>query len=163
MTRDPVAMRIAQPLIDTFGVDPRLAAERLSDLYLMAAITVAVVNVATVTMIPMLIPETIHVVTAFGTRWICRQAAKQGPAYLAVQPFGMIHLVLRITMYHTLMISIMSAGIAIYLGIAGMVPISMFRWMLSGTEALMGLASLYAAICRRPPPRRTTRTRLAHG
>ena len=162
MTRDPIATKVVQPLVDRFQMDPRRGAERFADLFLMAVVTGVAVNVATVTMRPVLLPETFHLLGGFGVRHICRTAARQGPVYLAVQPYGMIHLVLRIAMFQTLLFALMNVTGAVYMGFAGLVPISMFRWLLSGTEAVMGLASLYLSICRRPPPRRRTRGVLSH-
>jgi hypothetical protein len=153
---------VAQPLVDRWEVDPRRGAERFADLFLMAVVTGVAVNLATVTMRPVLLAETFHLLGGFGVRHICRTAARQGPVYLAVQPYGMIHLVLRIAMFQTLLFAVMNVTGAIYLGFAGLIPVSMFRWLLSGTEAVMGLTSLYLSICRRPPPRRRTRSVLSH-
>jgi hypothetical protein len=162
MTRDPIATKVAQPLVDRWEVDPRRGAERFADLFLMAVVTGVAVNVATVTMRPVLLPEAFHLIGGFGVRHICRTAARQGPVYLAVQPYGMIHLVLRIAMFQTLLFALMNVCGAVYVGIAGLVPVSMFRWLLSGTEAVMGLTSLYLSICRRPPPRRRTHGVFSH-
>lgn len=162
MTRDPIATKVVQPLVDRLEVDPRRSAERFADLFLMAVVTVVAVNVATVTMRPVLLPETFHLLGGFGVRHICRTAARQGPVYLAVQPYGMIHLVLRIAMFQTLLFALMNVTGAVYMGFAGLIPVSMFRWLLSGTEAVMGLTSLYLSICRRPPPRRRAYRALSH-
>lgn len=161
MTRDPIATKVAQPLVDRLEIDPRRAAERFADLFVLTALSSAAVNVMTVTMRPILIAEICHAAGAIAVRYICRSAAAQGPVYLAVQPFGVIHLVLRIAMFQTLTFAIMNVYLAVDAGIAGMIPISMFRWLLSGTEAVLGLLSLYIGICRRPPPRRRTRSVLA--
>lgn len=163
MTRDPVALWMAQPIVDRFEIEPRRATERVADVYLIAAITVACVNVATVTMSPVAIIEILHVIGAFGVRGMCRSAAAQGPVYLVVQPFGMLHLVMRLAMFHMLMFAVMNVAIAIHVGLAGLVPLSMFRWMMSGAEAVMGLMALYVSMCRRPPPRPRARSLFAHG
>lgn len=162
MTRDPVALWMAQPLVDRLELDPRRLTQRMADVYLIAAITVSIVNLATTT-VSVAFLEALHVAGAFGVRGICRRAAAQGPVYLAVQPFGMVHLVMRLAMFHTLMFAVMDVTIAIHVGLAGLVPVSMFRWMLSGAEATMGLVALYASICRTPPPRPRRQSRLAHG
>lgn len=162
MTRDPIATKVAQPLVDRWEVDPRRGAERFADLFLMAVVTGVAVNVATVTMRPVVLPEIFHLLGGLGVRHICRTAARQGQAYLAVQPYGLIHVILRIAMFQTLLFAFMNVGGAIYMGFAGLVPISMFRWLLSGAESVMGLTSLYLSICRRPPPRRRTQGVLRH-
>lgn len=158
MTRDPIAIRIMQPAVDRLGIEPRNHAERFADLFMLAVLTGAAVNVATITLRPVVLPEILHVAGAIAVRYICRSAAAQGPVYLEVQPYGMVHLVLRITMFQTLLYAVMNVSMAIHSGMAGLVPISMFRWMLSGTEAVIGLLALYLSICRRPPPRRRTGT-----
>lgn len=162
MTKDPIATKVVQPLVDRTGIDPRQGTDRFADLLLMAVATGVAVNLATVTMRPVLLLETFHLIGGVGMRLVCRSAARQGPVYLAVQPYGMVHLVMRIAMLQTLATAIMNVGLAVHLSLAGLIPLSVFRWMLSGTEAAMALVALYLSICRRPPPRRRTQDVLSY-
>jgi len=161
MTRDPVALNLAQPIVNALQLDTVAVARRAAEVMLMVAGTGIVVRLATLDAkaLPGLwMSELFHVVLAYMVfRWL-RIWAVQGPALLA-GTLGPTHLVARILFGATAAVDVYDIVMFIVTGLAGMVPVSVFRTALDLVEMLVTLIGLYACICDRPPPRRRREAR----
>ena len=163
MSKDPILNRIAQPMVDHLGIDPQRPAERLADLFFLASVTWAAMNVAMNPSLTIWLASAIHILGGHFIRRVCIDTARAGPNLLLVNPQGIIHMILRIVMIYSLTMGILSL-IAVMSSKSGAVlQVLMFKTMLDIAESVLALTSLYLGMCRKPPPRRRNESLLRSG
>lgn len=155
MSRDPILAHVVQPLVDAMGGTPRTIAVQSANLFLMVAVTLSAVRVATIdlaTMPNLYAMQTMHVVGAamvFGTMRYC---ATNGETSL-IGALGVAHLMMRLLFVPCFILDLIELRTLVTTDMF-VSPISLARSALQLTEDGAALAAIYLAVCRRPPPRR---------
>lgn len=160
MTNDPLHRFVFQPAIDRTGIKPGPAAMQALNLFLLVAVTLSGVRVATLdaaTHPNLWFLQTIHVVGAVIFYAWLRFVIANG-AIARMGALGALHLGVRIMMVCCAAIDVREIHVLLTDELP-IVPISVMRSALQLVEDLGMVGALYLSMCDRPPPRRTKQSR----
>jgi len=153
--RDPIQTLICQPVVDRLGIEPRGVARTTADVFVLAAITLSALRVATLDAITnpgLHVNQTMHVVGAAIVHAWMRFVIANGAAGRA-GPLGTLHAGMRI-MFLSLVAMDMVDLCLLPSWDAPVTPMGLTRSSLQLVEDLSAGITLYLSIADEPPPPR---------